>query len=201
MSSQTNPTPIPDPMGRNLPANERVIRGDKWEPDFDPLGQPDPVQDSPMPDDDVVYTATSPDDQAIPDAPYYGNPPKSSYRRSTPHRDYHRHNRKHHGKGFGWIWILFAFAAWNAFFREGGSNMGMGMHFSWWWLLLCWPLWGLMRGLFGSNRGALATLLIVAGVVLFAQTIGFTGGLILPVALLVIGGLLFMRSIGLFSAT
>jgi hypothetical protein len=168
----------PDLFGRNIPPNERVIRREKWQPEFTPLGESEPVRPA-----EVEEQASPAQPFSPPQDPAWVEPARAGSRR--------RHGRRHSwsaqcmpGAGpFPWLFIVVMMVA-----------LGWIGHV-WWLIFFLWPLGFLFKGLLRGRPSTLGVILIAAGVLLGLSTLGLTGAVLLPLVLIAGGLVMLLRTL------
>jgi hypothetical protein len=166
----------PDPFGRHIPPNERVIRREAWQPEFTPLGEPAPERPTQVEDQASAAQPFSP-----PQAPAWIEPARPGSRRHHGHRHSGSPRCMPAFTGFPWLAVVIVMLA-----------LGW-MGNAWWLLFLLWPL-GFFRGM-NRRPSTLGVILVAAGVILGLSTLGLSAALALPVLLIAGGVFVLMRTL------
>lgn len=179
-SPESNPTPgwpnRPDPFGRNIPPNERVIR--EWQPEFTPLGQTPGETPAAPP---AQEAAPGP----APAAPFSPPLERQWMQPASPPRRHRRRYQRSHPQGWGipWFFVIIAMVA-----------FGVIGHM-WWIIFLIGPLGWMFRRLANRNPSLLGLLLIGGGTLALMSVMGLTAALALPVVLIGAGLVILLRTL------
>ncbi len=178
----------PDPMGYNIPPNERFMREEEdWQPEFEPLGQPQAGQQSQA-------------GERTPEATVHVPPVDSPGEAMTQHSpfaggDLYRGWGGHHwpvwpGRRSDWIWPIVAVVVVTSLVSGG-----------WWWgFFLIWPGLSLLKRLRRGGHSGLGLMMIAAGTVMLFVLMGVGTALIAPLLLVGLGVFLLLRSVGMLDA-